>query len=258
MMKHKCYDLNVDARGFEGKIELAGRLEWDGICLVKDFDSGFKSFSEEIAGVKKKSVIDILLGARISTKIPGEIQKKSRAALEYADLILADGGDEDVNRVASECWEVDVLCHPEKGVQKDYTSQRSSGLNHVSARFMAERYIALELNFSEILCTYGVVRSQVMGRMRQNVMLARKYGVPLIISSGAVGKSALRSPRELMAVGLTLGMDAGFVKRVMEYPLEVIKKSRDRKNPDVLMKGLEVVDWGDSKPKEKKKMYGWY
>lgn len=257
-MKHKYYDLNVDARGFEEKIELAGRLGWNGICLVKDFDSDFKSFSKKVRDVGGGSEIDLLVGARVFVKSPGEVQKKSRAALEYADLILVDGGDEGINRAASECWEVDVLCHPEKGVQKDYTSQRDSGVNHVSARFMAERYIALELNFSELLNTYGVVRSRVMGRMRQNVMLARKYGVLLIISSGAVDKSALRSPRELMAVGLTLGMDTGFVKRVMEYPLEVIKKSRDRKNPDVLMKGLEVVDWGDSKPKEKKKMFGWY
>lgn len=257
-MNNKYYDLHVSAKDFEEKIELAEHLGWNGICLVEDFDSNFKSFSEKIKNVKEKSKIDILIGAKISTKIPNEIQRKSRAALEYADLILVDGGDEDINRAASECWEVDILCHPEI-IGKDFMDQKNSGVDHIMARFMSERVIALEIDFSRILNSYGMLRSQMMGRMRQNVMLARKYEVPIVITSNAEDRWSLRAPRELISMGLSLGMTGETAKKaVEENPLKIIKKSRDRKDPNVIMKGLEVIDWGNSKPMEKKRMYGWY
>jgi RNase P/RNase MRP subunit p30 len=42
------------------------------------------------------------------------VQKKARSAVEAADLVLVSGGVEEINRAASECWEVDILCHPER------------------------------------------------------------------------------------------------------------------------------------------------
>jgi len=257
-MKHKYYDLHVSAKDFEEKIELAEHLGWNGICLVEDFDSNFKSFSKEIECLKKKSKIDILIGAKISTKIPNEIRRKSRAALGYADLILVDGGDEDINRAASECWEVDILCHPET-IDKDFMDQKNSGVDHIMARFMSERFIALEIDFSRILNSHGMLRSQIMGKMRQNVMLARKYDVPTIITSNADDRWSLRAPRELISIGISLGMTEVIAKKAVgENPLKIIKKSRDRKDPNVIMKGLEVIDWGNSKPMERKRMFGWY
>jgi ribonuclease P/MRP protein subunit RPP1 len=260
MMKQKYYDLNVGAEDLEEKIEFARRLGWNGMCIVENFDLNFKSFSQKIGGIKEneKSDIDILTGARISTKIPHDIQKKSRDALKYADLILVGGGDENINRAASECWEVDVLTHPQTP-GKDFMDQKNSGIDHITARFMAERCIALEIDFSGILNSWGIRRSRVIGKIRQNVMLARKYGVPAIITSGAQDKWSLRAPRELMAIGVSLGMGEGDAKRAVgENPLRIIKKSRDRKDPDVIMKGLEVVEWGDFKPEGEKRMFGWY
>lgn len=258
-MKNKYYDLHVSAKDFEEKIKIAEHLGWSGICLVKEFNSNSKSFSEEIKILKEKVKIEIFVGAKISTKIPKEVQKKSRAALEYADIILVDGGDENINRAASECWEVDILCHPEKTSDRDFMDQKNSGIDHIMAKFMAERSIALEINFSKILDSYGMLRSQIMGRIGQNIQLAKKYKVPIIITSGSEGKWSLRSPRELEAVGLSLGMTKESAKKAIEEnPLKIIKKSEDRKNPNVIMKGLEVVDWGNSKPREKKRMFGWY
>jgi ribonuclease P/MRP protein subunit RPP1 len=136
-------------------------------------------------------------------------------------------------------------------------------LDDVMVRFMAERGIAIELNFSGLLNSYGFGRAQVLGRMRQNIMLARKYGAPLIITSGALDVFGLRTPQDLLSVCLSIGMDAGHAKKVLEEcPSMLVKKSNDRKNPDVLLKGLEVASWDASedacKKTDRKRMYGWY
>ena len=174
-------------------------------------------------------------------------------------MILVSGGSEEINRAASECWEVDVLMHPEKGSQRDLPDQKNSGLDHVTARFMAEKGIALGIDFSQLLNSYGMGRSLIMGRMRQNIMLARKYGTPIILASGASDKYGLRSPMDLYSVGISLGMDPGLAKKALsDYPAMLVKKARDRKDPRVITAGLEVVSGGPEKNPGGKKVSGWY
>ena len=241
-MKQSYYDLHNEVQGKELP-ETLNSFGWDGACV---FGQGEKSR-------------DTLKGALIAPMKSGEIQDMARRALEYADIIMVAGGDEEINRAASECWEVDVICHPERVSGKDPLDQKNSGIDDVMARFMAERGIAIEICLSELLSCYGVVRAQVMGRMRQNIKLGRKYKTPIIITSGAKDIFGMRAPQDLVSLGITLGMDAGMAKKaVSDYPAMLIKKSSDRRDSDVLLTGLEVVSWGAFKGKQNKKMFGWY
>ena len=251
--------MNAGSGNYIEKIKSAGLLGWSGICLVKEFDSDFKSFAAEVAVAGKDSGVEVLVGALINPKGAEEVQKKARSAVEVADLVLVSGGSEEINRAASECWEVDILCHPERVEGRDLMDQRNSGLDDVMVRFMAERGIAIELDFSGLLNSYGFGRAQILGRMRQNIMLARKYGAPLIITSGATDVFGLRTPQDFLSVCLSIGMDEGHAKKVLEeWPSMLVKKSKDRKNPDILMKGLEVTGWDNCKKTDRKRMYGWY
>jgi ribonuclease P/MRP protein subunit RPP1 len=234
-------------------------LGWDGACILQTSSPG----GIDLDLPQEKSVdpsLQLMRGAMLSPKTPDSVQKMARAALESgADMILVEGGDEEINRAASECWEVDVLCHPERVSGKDPLDQKNSGVDDVMARFMAERGIAIEICLAELLSCYGVVRAQVMGRMRQNIILARKYKTPIIITSGAEDRFGMRAPQDLSSLGITLGMDAGMSKKaVSEYPAMLVKKSCDRRGSDVLLAGLEVVSWGTSKGNPRKKMFGWY
>jgi ribonuclease P/MRP protein subunit RPP1 len=261
---NQCYDLHVRLNGglndLEGRVKLAEQLGWDGICLTADFQDikTLKVFSDRISDMRKETVMDLFSGAEITGKSAQGFQKDSRKALDYVDLILVRGGGDEVNRSAAECWEVDLLCHPEKLAEKDFMKQRNSGIDHVMAKFMAERLIGMEFNLTEILNSYGMLRSQVLGRMHQNVVLARKYSVSMILTSGGQGNWELRAPRDLISIGNILGMTPGEAKEaVSENPSKILRKSGDRKNPNILLKGLDVVEWGDQKQRGKR-AYGWY
>ena len=194
-----------------GVLDASKRFGWHGSCILGGSSKGTGQ----------------LISALISPRKPGDVQDMARQALEYADIIMVAGGDEEINRAASECWEVDVICHPERVSGKDPLDQKNSGIDDVMARFMAERGIAIEICLSELLSCYGVVRAQLMGRMRQNIMLAKKYKTPIIITSGARDRFGMRAPQDLCSLGITLGMDPGMAKKaVSDYPAMLIKKSR--------------------------------
>jgi ribonuclease P/MRP protein subunit RPP1 len=258
-MTKSFYELHVIQGKPEEQILFSHTLGFKGICAVRPFDAGYKA-ADNASESATQNGLQMLSGALISARKPDEVQKKARSALECGfDLVLIEGGDEEINRAASECWEVDVICHPERVTGKDLLDQKNSGLDDVMARFMAERGIAIEICLSELLSCYGVVRAQVMGRMRQNIELAKKYKTPIIITSGARDRFGMRAPQDLCSLGITLGMDAGMAKKaVSDHPAMLIKKSSDRSGSDVLLAGLEVVSWGSAKGKQNKKLFGWY
>jgi len=251
----KYYDLCVNTTN-DDTLSTAKHLGWDGICFAESFEksSDLKKFLNKVSTIQKSSDIEIFTGAIISK----DIQETARKSLEHVDLILVNGISEEINREASECYEVDILLPSGKYPGKDMMNQKNSGIDHVMAGFMAERGIALGINFSEILNSYGSLRSLNIARIKQNVMLARKYKIPIAITSCAKNKFDLRGPREFMSIGKFLGLSDDEAKSaISKNPQEILQKSKDRKNPNIILKCLEVVDWGKQKPKQKR-MYGWY
>lgn len=252
------HDFHVHSNDIEDKVKTAERLGWNGICFTLDYNKteDLKKIPDTPAPIKKG--VEVFYGVELGPGSPQTLQKNARRALDLADFVLVKGGVDDINRTAMELWEVDILCHPEKSAGKDLMKQKNSGLDQVMVKLMAEHGIAVEFNLSEILDTYGMLRSQTIAKMHQNLQLVRKYGALFILTSGAQDKWGLRAPHDMIAVGKMLGMtDAEAKAAVSDNPLSLIEKSRNRKNPNILTKGLEVLDWGEQKP-QKKRMYGWY
>ncbi|MBM3308847.1 MAG: hypothetical protein FJY77_01205 [Candidatus Altiarchaeales archaeon] len=243
-----CYDLCL-LTDDPSVLSQSASLGWSGICVAKDFEKARSmKLPDEVNGM------EVYLGAIVSN----DVEKKARLALDFADLVLVNGGNEEVNRQASECCEVDILLHPELNQEKDAIDFKKAGLDHVLASLMAENGVALGLDFSRLLNSYGRTSTLIAGRIMQNVKLALKYKVPVVLCSCASGKLGLKSPQDFKAIHSLLGIPQHLAAKIVsDYPAQVVEKMRLRNNPNVLMKGLEVSDWGGQKPQQKRK-YGWY
>ncbi|MDD5111657.1 MAG: RNase P subunit p30 family protein [Candidatus Altiarchaeota archaeon] len=244
-----CYDLCVRTPGTEALDRLAA-CGWTGVCVAREYTGAkMPSLPPKIGGM------EVYNGAIITQ----DIEKNARKALDAADIIIAAGGSDDANRAAAECHEVDILLHPEKGREKDNIDSKNAGLDHVMAAMMAERGTALGIDFSQLLSCTGRWYAQLAGRIRQNVKVALKYHVPIVLASGARDTLGIRAPLDLAAAGRLIGIPEHDASKVVSsYPRKVVSKMKDRKNPNILLKGLEVTDWGGQKPKEPKRKYGWY
>lgn len=264
MSMKQYYDLHAHLDSPDA-LKIMERLGWSGVCLAHDFQNRgiLKDFKTKVDELRKEAKLGLYVGAEVSGS---DIAKKARDALEYADIILVHGGldsaetKNEANRAAAESYEVDVLCHPERFPTPDLIDQRSAGIDDVTAKLMSEHHIALELNFNNLLNSYGVRRSQILGRMRQNITLARKYKASVIIAGGAHSIHGLRAPRELIALGVMLGLPEEEAKAaVSKNPQSIIRKAEDRRNPNVILGGLEVVrEDGKAGSRGKKRMFGWY
>jgi RNase P/RNase MRP subunit p30 len=234
-------------------VENLKKLGWSRLCVSSDFsgNSHFKGFREKVGEVDK----DLLVGARIS----GDMRKNARKALDAgADLIIADGRTNEDCRRASECWEVDLIVNPELNEARDMLDQWNSGLDNIITSYMAEREIGYCINIDNILKSKGIRRTRLVGRIRQNLKLARKYKVKTILSCGFDSGWYARSPIDLIQFGKTFGLtNVDARDSVTKNPSEIVERVGDRNNPNIIMSGLEVLEWGHQKRKPKRK-YGWY
>jgi len=247
-MTEKFFDLNVTDAGC---LKTLADYGFCGAVVVVPFE-GIEKLREKIEEIKKDDAeLDVLVAA----KVVKDVVKSARKAIEYADLIYAAAGVREHNRQVSECWEVDLLL--DAGWQSD--TDQKSGIDYVSAKNMAEKNIHLEVNVGNLISTYGGRRTQLINKILKSITLAKKAGAPISLSSGAGNPWGVRAPKDLMSVGESLGLTRGEAKKAVgANPCSLVERARDRADPDVILSGLRVLDWGSDKPKLPKKKFGWY
>jgi RNase P/RNase MRP subunit p30 len=142
-------------------------------------------------------------------------EKEIQKAKNKADIVLVKSTGND--RWVLEKSKADVLFGLEEVHRKDFMHHRASGLNQVLCRIAAKKGKKIGLSFSSVLNSGSMLRAQIMGKMMQNIRFCRKFKVGMVIASFAKKPYEMRSPGELMAFGISLGMHPKEAKDSMSW-----------------------------------------
>jgi len=236
----KFFDLHVHSAFSEGESTIpqlaqrAKELGYAGICFSEYFEgrARLEQLKAEVAKAQRESGIEILLG--FEARDAQELRRLAEIRRMF-DVLLAHGGDIALNRAAVETKEVDILTHPEHG-------RYDGGMNHVMAKLAKENGVALEVNFREILTASNKTRSRTLASMRENIALARKYKMKVILCSGAVSHWELRDPLCVTAMAEMLGMRPDEAKAALAaVPQAIVEKAKKRRSDRWVMPGVEKV-----------------
>ncbi|GAB6136045.1 Ribonuclease P protein component 3 [Thermococcus prieurii] len=190
------YFIEMDVRSVEA-YELAN--EWfDEVVftkkLVLDNEPDWDSLKEELRELRRiYGKVAVLLVTRKPSLIRAFKARNLRA------LLYVQGGDMRVNRMAIEA-KVDALISPWLG-RKDY------GFDHTLAGMAGRRGVAIGFSLSPLLRANPYERALTLRFMAKVWELTRKYRVPRFITSSAESKWEVRSPRDLMSLGINIGME---------------------------------------------------
>lgn len=83
---------------------------------------------------------------------------------------------------------------------KDSFHQRRSGMDHVLAKIMADTDVVYAFSFSDLMNAPLYMQPIILGRFYQNLMLAKKYKVKVIIASFASEPLMMRTEKDLMCL----------------------------------------------------------
>lgn len=139
----------------------------------------------------------------------------------FKDFKIALGTNDKANRKAIENKNTDIITSLEKLREKDFMHYRDSGLNQVLCKIIKKNNITVGFNFNDVLTAKN--RAQIIGKMTQNIKLCRKYKVKMAIFSGATNQYELRSAKDLISFGITLGMTPGEAQKTLNFKKKTIK-----------------------------------
>lgn len=226
------YDLHIAFESDrESILKRAEELELAGICFVYNYkeESELENYLQEINRLRGKTSIDIISGVMLSGE---DMEKTAKKIRKKVEIIIAQGGSYNINRLACSSEYIDVLSLPEKG-------RRDCGLDHVCCREAKEHNTIVELNFNELLKSAGSKRVRELYLMKELIRLCLKTSSPFIVNSGAGNPWELRSGRELSALSCILG--AGVYPSLVsnsEIPEKLIKANRQKL--EMPLKGVEI------------------
>ncbi len=137
--------------------------------------------------------------------------------------------------------QLDMVFGLESLERKDSLHFRRSGLNHVLCSLAKSSNVSVAFSFSDILSSSGMLRGMVLGRMRQNIMLCRKYRVPMLIASFSSGPYGMRPLHELLEFFHVIGMSQGEAVSSTENSLKILTANLKKAGPNYISEGMELV-----------------
>ena len=136
-------------------------------------------------------------------------------------LFLGVKGNYDANRSAMFDSRIDAVVDPFLG--------NDLGFDHICLKKAEENDVAIAVTFINFLQLHRKDRVRYLRRLRRVLFLAEKYGVKVIIASGAETWLDMRRPREMMSLLINLGYPFELaMKSVSEWPSTIFQLNREK------------------------------
>jgi len=205
----------------------AGDYGYDGVVVRNHGDA---QADYDPAAVSDACGVDVVAGIEIRTDDAGRASGLVGNYRSKRDVVCVHGGD--LNRFAVEQPAVDVLAHP----------MADGDVNHVLAKAAADNGVHVEFNVGRVLRADGGARVRAIRGLRKLRELVEQYDVPFVVSADAHSHLQLRAPRELYAVGETVGFDRETVEAGLEAWGDIAARNRKRRAETFLEPGVRIDD----------------
>lgn len=173
--------------------------------------------------------IDIAKRLDINPKTRIELLKELRKNRGIYEVICVNCNNTEVSIVASRDRRVDLISIGQKMNLRNIRK----AIDRISSKH-------LEIRLSEILDS-PKSKMDVFRKLYEEISIAKYNKVPIILSSGAKNSFMMRSPRDMAALGIFLGLDKiEALNAVSKNPLSIIKENRKKLSKRWIAEGVEI------------------
>jgi len=115
--------------------------------------------------------------------------------------------------------------------------------DYAEAELASEKLVSFEIDMASILSLNGFPRIRLLSSLRKEVAVARKFDIPITISSGASDENFLRSPQDYVALATLFDLPVSCaLQAVSDYPLSMVERNREKLSPNYVAPGVRVVE----------------
>jgi len=210
-----------------------------GISLPKNFS---RSEIEKISKICNKAGLDLISRIDLEPSNTNDLVRGLRLLRRKVEIISVRCISKSVARQAAKDRRVDLLSFSSLDMKKRF-------FNSAEAELASKADVSLEFDLTPLLYLHGYRRIRLISKLREEAFIAKKYDVPIILSSGANNLGLLRKPEDYASLGYLFGLDLKDAKKAMsENPREIIERNRRKLSSNYVAPGIYVVRKGKDCP----------
>ena len=214
------FQREIDEKKIENILKRAKFLGYKGVCLVFPAKKFKKKNEEKLKLITKN--IKVFIGYEARSRRELELLIKNRKLM---DFIVVRGGELNLNRIACEKNEVDLVYNLER--------ERDSGFNHIMARLARKNDVIIGFNLKTLIHE----NDDMLKKTIMNLKIAKKYKNKVFMFSGATDEWELKDPKILIAMLVVFGYE---MENAKETFTNLKRKLKKRKN-NWIMPGVKVI-----------------
>lgn len=173
--------------------------------------------------------VDVVPAIEIGAEDPSRASGAIGNFREETTILVLRGGTPALNRYAAESEKVDVLAAPMRG---------QGDVNHVIVKAAIDHDVRIEFDLAHVLRREGGPRVQALRGLRKLREIVEYYDAPYVVSASPTSHLQVRAPRELVAVGETIGFTTEQIQAGLDEWRVLAERNRDRLSDDFISPGL--------------------
>ncbi|MCK5592990.1 hypothetical protein KAI31_02720 [Candidatus Bathyarchaeota archaeon] len=189
----------------------------------------------ELQRICSDAKIDIVTRLDLVPNTPHELLLDLRRFRRRFEIVSVTCNSKSVARQAAKDRRVDFLSFPATDFRKRF-------FDYAEAELASKALSSLEIDMAPLLSLKGFSRIRLLSRLRKETAIAKKFGVPVILSSGAKDPYLMRSPHDYAALAALFDMpQESALCALSENPLAIIKRNREKLNSDYIAPGIRII-----------------
>ena len=228
------YDFNIKLN--EEVIETLEKFGFKAACIFHDstaLDDNKDEILKKFNSIDESTKLDLYHGVYINHTNP---QLLTKTVLKYhrrSDIIMVNGGKDNINRTACQMPQIDIINEP-------YISNNNSGINHILSKMLVENNISININYNSILRSRGYYKARILSQINQLFHLQEKYQFRTIISSGSKSFYDVKSPEAMLMLGNLFDTDNNVIRKSITSNVEDIIRNIQTKK-DSVVDGVKII-----------------
>lgn len=193
---------------------------------------------DEISQLQKicrDSKTDLVTRADFVPKTRRELLNDLRHFRRRFEVISVVCTSKTVARQAAKDRRVDLLSFPSIDPRRRF-------FDDAEAELASKALSSLEIDMALLLSSKGFSRIRLISCLRKEVAIAKRFRVPVVISSGATNESLMRGPHDYASLASLFDMPLSLALRALsEDPLTMVERNRGKLSPDYVAEGVRII-----------------
>lgn len=179
--------------------------------------------------------IDLVTRLDLTPNMPYELLLDLRRFRRKFEVISVTCSTKSVARQAAKDRRVDLLSFSTIDIRERFFDRAEAGL-------ASKASASLEVDIASLFPLKGSSRIRILSRLRREMAIAERFGVPIVLSSGAANLNFMRSPSGYAALATLFDVSQESALRALsENPLAIIKRNREKLSQDYIAPGIRIV-----------------